>query len=197
MKRLFAVLLIAAIGLVVVTPIGPVQFADIGVTSMVSDSVENAESRFGDSSEAGSSEINETKISLEVHERINEIRSDRRVDQLQYSQSTAANAEDHSEWMADRLRLEHANIEEQYQCDTVGENIGYTYASQDIAMEGGYVNYDGNETRIAHGIVRQWMDSPGNQDTVLREEFSSQGIGVATTQTDDGQRIYVTQTLCG
>ena len=195
MKRLLGVvLLVGAVG-VVVTPIGPVQVADVGLTEVIPDSIEGAESRFSDSSTDGA--LNETRIRQAVHARVNELRADRRITRLQYSQRIATRAEEHSETMADTRRLEGSEAETQYGCATVGENIGYTYASQRIAVEGDYVNYDGNETKIARGIVRQWMNSPRNQDVLLEEAFTSEGIGVATVNTDEGQRVYVTQALCG
>ncbi|MFA1611167.1 CAP domain-containing protein [Halobellus rubicundus] len=169
--------------------------ADIGVNELVTDSIEEAESGFSDASSADT--LNETEIRRTVHARINEIRADRRVDRLQYSQHIAERAEEHTETMAERRRLQGSDPESQYECETVGENVAYTYANQRIAVEDDYVNYEGNETKIAHGIVRQWMNSPGNQDVILEDAFESEGIGVATAETDDGRRVYVTQAVCG
>jgi uncharacterized protein YkwD len=142
-------------------------------------------------------EINETKIEQVVHQRINEERTERGLNRLAYSEEVAGSAEEHSQWMATELKLNHSNIETQYRCDTVGENIAYTYASQDIDTESGTVNHYDNETRIARGLVRQWMNSPPHRENILRPGFTTEGIGVATNWSDDGQRVYATQALCG
>jgi len=55
--------------------------------------------------------------------------AEHREDRLRYAEETAARAD--------------------------GESIAYTYAAQSLEIEGDYVNYHGNETRIAHGLVRQ------------------------------------------
>lgn len=144
-----------------------------------------------------SDQLNQTKIRYQIHERVNEIRAKRGLSRLRYSSQVAQRAEEHSVWMANRTQLEHANLRT-YPCsDAIGENVAYTYATGDIETEWGVVNYYGNETRIANGIVKQWMHSRGHRKNILSSKWSVEGIGIAVAETDQGPRVYATQAFCG
>lgn len=141
--------------------------------------------------------VNTTAVEREIHAQVNAERRARGLPPLSYRVRTAANAADHSSRMAQSGSLSHANLAAQYRCQPVGENIGYTYASEDIVTDGGdRVNYYGNETAIAAGIVRQWLNSPEHRENLVDPRFSGEGIGVAVADTAEGRRVYVTQALC-
>ena len=77
------------------------------------------------------------------------------------------------------------------------ENIAYTYAAQDVRTERGtLVNHRGNETSIARGLVRGWMNSTGHRENILTPDWETEGIGVAIASTSQGKRVYVTQNFC-
>jgi uncharacterized protein YkwD len=141
--------------------------------------------------------LNETAIERAVHQRINEVRADHGLSKVGYSDRLSTSAREHSGRMADRGELDHSDLDAQYACGYTGENIAYTYASADIATENGTVNYYGNETEIAHGLVRQWMNSVQHRQNILDPKFSAEGIGITTAQTPEGERVYATQALCG
>lgn len=145
----------------------------------------------------GADGLNETAIERAVHQRINEARADHGLSKVGYSDRLSTSAREHSGRMADRGELDHSDLDAQYACGYTGENIAYTYASADIATENGTVNYYGNETEIAHGLVRQWMHSVQHRQNILDPKFSAEGIGIATAETTDGERVYATQALCG
>jgi uncharacterized protein YkwD len=142
--------------------------------------------------------VNTTVVEREIHAQINAERRARGLAPLAYRERTAASAGEHSTWMASSGQLEHANLAAQYRCEPAGENIAYTYASEDIVTDDGdTVNYYGNETEIARGLVRQWMHSPEHRENLLDPRFSAEGIGVAVGEGEEGRRVYATQALCG
>jgi uncharacterized protein YkwD len=143
-------------------------------------------------------EVNTTEIEREIHTQINAERRARGLAPLRYRPGTAARAADHTTWMAKAGGLSHANLEHQYRCEPVGENVAYTFAAQDIVTANGEtINHYGNETAIAKGIVAQWMRSKPHRENLLDPRFSGEGIGVVVADTDEGQKVYVTQALCG
>jgi len=132
-----------------------------------------------------------------MHERINEVRADHGLGRVGYADGLSSSAADHSGRMVDRGELFHSDLDAQYACGYTGENVAYTYASEEVTTENGTVNYYGNETAIAHGLVRQWMNSVQHRQNILDPRFTAEGIGVATADSDDGTRVYATQALCG
>lgn len=50
----------------------------------------------------------------------------------------------------------------------------------------------GEEERLADYVVDAWLDSPGHRETLLRDRYTRQGVGVAFG--DDA--VYVTQLFC-
>lgn len=144
--------------------------------------------------------VSEAEIETVIHARVNEIRASRGLSTLRIQSSFTTAARGHSREMADRGELYHGDIRARYgsQCSAVGENVAYTYADANIRTSSGeLVNHDGNETKIAHGIVRQWMNSPGHRENILRGRWYAEGIGVNTTTVDGKTRVYATQGFCG
>jgi uncharacterized protein YkwD len=50
--------------------------------------------------------------------------------------------------------------------------------------------------KIASTTVRGWLDSPDHRQGILDQNYTSEGIGVAIAEDDDG-KVYVTQMVCG
>lgn len=151
-----------------------------------------------------------------IHRSVNRERAESGLSRLNFDANLANIARSHSQDMAARGYFSHTSPEGEtledrysqhgYDCRvqvsgsrymTGAENIAYTYAdTQVIADSGGTVDYDGNETRIARGLVRQWMNSPGHRENILRPYWNNEGIGVATAETSEGTRVYATQNFC-
>ncbi|WEL17042.1 putative protein with SCP/PR1 domains [Halorhabdus sp. SVX81] len=159
--------------------------------------------------------INQTQIESQVHQFINEERSERGLASLSFNDALQEIARYHSQDMAERRYFAHTAPDGEdmgarysrfdFQCEvqisdrqyaTGAENIAYTYADTNVVTDGGTVNYNRNETRIAQGLVDGWMNSPGHRANILKSYWQSEGIGIAITETDEGIRVYATQNFC-
>lgn len=156
------------------------------------------------------------KIEWKIHERINEIRTKRGLSRLKMSGRLREIARYHSDDMATSGYFAHDSpsgetMEDRYQkagyncrvdvgvgeeLSTGAENIAYTYAYKTVDTAEGTVSYDGNETKIAHGIVRQWMNSKPHSENILKDYWEYEGIGVAAINSDGGTKVYATQNFC-
>lgn len=145
--------------------------------------------------------VDEEKIESVIHRRVNEIRNSRGLSTLNTKSEFATAARDHSKEQAARGYLYHGDIRARYghQCSAIGENVAQTYADGLIRMDSGErVDYDYNETQIGKGIVRQWMNSDGHRENILKDSWRAEGIGVFVTNDDNGNPIvYATQGFCG
>lgn len=151
-----------------------------------------------DVTDAIEADVNTTEVERQIHAEINAERRARGLDPLAYRDGTTARAREHTAWMTQAGELSHSNLRHQYRCTPAGENVAYTYVAQDIVTEDGRaVNHHGNESSIAKGIVRQWMNSPQHRENLLDTRFSGEGIGIAIADSEDGRRVYATQALCG
>lgn len=137
----------------------------------------------GEGADSAGADRNRTAIRVAIHDRVNEIRTDRGLDPLAYDNATAVAAQNHSELIAKESTLEHSSGS-QYGCSPFGENLAVRRAS-------------GNETEIARGVVGQWMDSEVHRQNILSERFTSEGVGVATAEEDGLTMVYATQGFCG
>lgn len=160
--------------------------------------------------------VNETRVAQEIHYRVNEVRQQRGLEQLAWSPAIHQIATKYSEDMANRSYYAHDSPEGNdfgdryaqagYNCRVESrsgqayggaENIAYTYADRDVeGPSGGTVDHNGNETKIAHGIVEQWMNSPGHRENLLQSHWNAEGIGVAVTEDSNGTRVLATQNFC-
>lgn len=143
----------------------------------------------------GTSSLNVTAVRFAVHERVNEVRTERGLEALEYHDRTAESAQDHADWMAETGEFEHSG-KNQYLC-RAGENIAYTYADTDVRTDNGTVNHYGNETSIGYGLVRSWMNSEeGHRENLLDDDNKFEGIGIAVRETPEGTRVYAVQAIC-
>lgn len=151
------------------------------------------------SKQADAERVDTAAIERAIHVRVNEIRANNGLSSLQADDRIAAKAREHSQVMAAEGNLFHGDIKGRYgdACGSMGENVAYTYAAQDIRTDwAGVVNHHGNETAIAHGLVDGWMHSDGHRQNILRPGWSREGIGIATADTSQGVRVYATQGFC-
>lgn len=141
----------------------------------------------GDGDGGGSRPFHE-RVERAIHRRVNEIRTNRGLDPLDWHDGLARVADDYSRRMAERDFFSHTDPSgdgpgDRYEaaglsCRGWGENILYNYSA------------DRSAEAAARESVDQWMNSAGHRENVLRPWFRSEGIGVHVT--DDG-RLYATQ----
>lgn len=167
---------------------------------------------------AGSSDgsISTVEIEIGIHRAVNEQRRATGVTPLDFDPTLRRVARYHSTQMAELEFFSHTSPDGgtfvdryerfDYECRvstgpnayaTGGENIAFTYADSAVLRDsGGTVNYEANESRIATGIVRQWMNSSGHRDNLLQPAWSKEGVGVVLAADDGRTRVYATQNFC-
>jgi uncharacterized protein YkwD len=140
---------------------------------------------------AGLERVNETAVEREIAEEVNGERRKAGLDPLAYDATLASVAGAHSADMCEREFVGHTNPD--------GEGLGARYAAFGLTCPGGEnVYYSANGAlaaspgTLADHVVRAWMNSEGHRESLLRERFTRQGIGVAV----DGGALYVTQEFC-
>lgn len=135
--------------------------------------------------------LDPTVVEQRIVAESNAERLDDGVGEATHDSELAAVARSHSEDMRDRGFVDHTDpdgIEPEDRTRAAGldclpgENIYQT-------PRGALVTDDG---AFAAQVVRSWMDSPGHRDTVLRERYTRQGVGVAVGE----DAVYVTQLFC-
>jgi len=161
--------------------------------------------------------VNSHAVADAIHQAVNEKRVEHDVAEIGHDDKLASIAEDHSEDMVNNDFFSHtapdgSSFEQRYQeagyeCRipisnnrylSGAENIGYTWADQDVKTEGDdTVNHDNDEDSIGQGIVRQWMNSPPHRENILQQTWSVEGIGVAVDEeAEDGKKVIATQNFC-
>lgn len=161
--------------------------------------------------------INRSAIEHQIHHFINEERAERGLNPISFTEDLREVARYHSRDMADGRYFAHespsgqdfAGRYEKFGIDCSvrvspnmksggAENIAYTYADSDIRTDDGRtINHERNETKIARGLVNQWMNSPGHQENILQSYWNNEGIGIAITEDEEGRTIvYATQNFC-
>ncbi len=147
-------------------------------------------------------DVNSTGIEREIHEQVNEHRTNRGLDPLAWDRTVASVSRAHSKDMADREYFSHTTPEgdgphDRYReagrgCSAYGENIAMSWAGQPVEVGGETTTYE-TDQEVAQGLVRQWMESPSHRENMLHDRWESGGVGVYVT--DDGQ-VYATHNFC-
>lgn len=151
--------------------------------------------------------LNQNEIERAVRQFVNQERTDRGLPRLVKNDRIKAAARHHSDDMAMKGYFAHTSpsgedVEDRFRqfgvgCNGGAENIALTLADSDLRTEGGdVVDYNGNETAIAKGLVRQWMNSPGHRDIILTPRLRATGVGVAVTDSENGTEVIATQNFC-
>ncbi|MDQ2049898.1 CAP domain-containing protein [Natronolimnohabitans sp. A-GB9] len=147
-----------------------------------------------------------------VHQAVNEERTDRGLEALEFDDDLQEIARAHSEDMAERGYFAHVDpdgntFEDRYaahgyECRaytgdgsyyTGGENLAMTYVNQPVQTDTGAVVEYTDERELADGIVDQWMNSDGHRENLLAEHWNNEGIGIHVTEDDE---VYATQNFC-
>lgn len=146
-----------------------------------------------------STEINETRTERLVREKVNQRRSERGLSRV--TESTGLNEQSrlHSTDMAAHDELAHdlpgSTTDKrlsQASCSTGGENVAQSWVFDEIETESG-TEYISDEEELANALTRQWMNSPGHRENMLRTQWSETGVGITIT---DENKVYATQTFC-
>lgn len=151
--------------------------------------------------------LNQSKIEQEIHRFVNQERTERGLSPLAYNDRIQAAARYHSEDMATAGYFAHTSpgggtVEDRFRrfgvaCNGGAENIAWTLADGDIRTNSGeVVDHNDNETAIAKGLGRQWMNSLGHRDIILTPRLRATGVGVAVTNTENGTQVLATQNFC-
>jgi len=153
--------------------------------------------------------VNTTELEQKIHEEVNEERTKRGLRPLDFDTELRTIARYHSEDMVEQDYLAHTAPDGEtvtdryerfeYDCDgkfKSGENIVLTLADGNVNTEHGTVDYNSNETRIAEGVVRGWINSEAHRENLFHSAWSKEGIGVNLKQTDNGVEVYITQNFC-
>jgi len=151
--------------------------------------------------------VNTTALEQKIHAEVNEERTKRGLDSLDWDDELRAVAAYHSENMVKTGYVAHTSpsdetVEDRYERFNIdctgkfssGENIAKTLAEGRVQMPTEVVNYEYNESRIAQGVVAGWLNSPGHKENLLRSAWSAEGIGVAYNE--ENKTVFVTQNFC-
>lgn len=186
----FAIVIGVIILIAGLTGIGPVNLPQEQVVAPGSSAISNV---------TESTEISEQKVERLVREEVNQERSERGLSQLSESASLNEQSRLHSDDMAAHDELAHnlpgSTTDErlsQASCPTGGENVAQSWVYEDITTESG-TEYLTTEEELASSLTRQWMNSPGHRENMLRTQWSETGVGITIT---DNDKVYATQMFC-
>lgn len=151
--------------------------------------------------------LNQNEIERTVRKFVNQERTDRGFPRLVTNDRIKAAARHHSDDMAMADYFDHTSpggetVEDRLRqfgvgCNGGAENIALTLSDRDVRTGGGrVVDYNGNETAIAKGLVRQWMNSPPHREIILTARLRETGVGVAVTDSENGTEVIATQNFC-
>ncbi|WP_247729320.1 CAP domain-containing protein [Halovivax limisalsi] len=138
-----------------------------------------------------------------IHHEVNEIRSERGLEPLDWDARIASVARAHSADMAAREYFAHENPDGQspldrFQttgdyCRRYGENIAQSWVDRPVRLDDGDVETYETAEAAAQGLVEQWMNSPPHREAILSSNWDRAGVGVYLTGSG---KIYATQNFC-
>jgi len=149
-------------------------------------------------------------IEKQIHDIINQERSQYGVKSLEWDEKLASIARAHSQDMADRGYYSHDSPEGKsfsdrykegkFNCEiaiseTTTETTDGTTTTTTYSVGAENINFlEGihGEGIIASEAVDGWMDSEGHKENILTKYYKNEGIGVAVS----GNKVYITQDFC-
>lgn len=156
-------------------------------------------------------EMDRREVEDLAHEEVNRRRRQHGLDALAFDEDLREIARDYSREMAQNGYLGHVSPngedftdryeQQDYQCFVQrddgppmagGENVLYTYYDTKVNTESGTETFTTLD-ELAEGIVVQWMNSPEHRETLLRDFWRHEGIGIYVT---DDDKVYATQNFC-
>lgn len=171
-----------------------------GASSAVSSGVE-----FVDDATAAKA-LDTRGVETRIHEQVNEQRDGRGLGELERRDALDRAAREHSRDLLEADRVSHTGSDGSDPSDRVraegvqcraGENVAQTWFLRTVREEwGGATFRHENETELATGVVSGWMVSDGHRENILRESYSTTGIGVAASADRGEAKVVVTQVFC-
>lgn len=141
--------------------------------------------------ETGGTTVTSDDVEERIHERVNAIRSEHDLSQLDHDDEIASTARTYSHDMGERDYFSHVSPEGESPADRLDEYPSECSAvGENLALVGTRGAADADE--IAERVVQGWMNSEGHRENILTARWDSQGIGVYI----DGDRVYATQNFC-
>lgn len=194
--------------------------SDIGETAtdadpaVVTDGSEPAAEDRPATGNASNDAIDRAAVERHVHEYVNEERTERDLEPLEFDPELREIARYYSGRMAEEAFFAHTAPDGEtlsdryeafgYECRvttgdgryaTGGENLAYTYYDVPVRTDDGIERYD-SERELARGIVDGWMNSEGHRENLLAPYWEHEGIGVYAIEEDGQIRVYATQHFC-
>ncbi len=118
-----------------------------------------------------------------VHQRINQVRQQHHLNQLQVDERLARVARQHSRQMARQNFFSHTSPAG----DTVVQRVRSAHVSYWVVGENLFKSV--NILNPVPSSIQGWMNSPGHRQNILQPEFTQTGVGVWR----NGNTYYITQ----
>lgn len=156
---------------------------------------------FVDEGDLFGEEYNEAAIEQYVHDEVNEVRAEHNASALEYNTTVADAARQHSVDMANRGYFNHTDPDGNNVGDRMNESgVSWRIAGENLAQNWWWIRYQTDSgtqqhtanKELAEMIVQQWMESDDHRENMLRDDWTTQGIGVYKS---DDNAVYVTQKL--
>ncbi len=152
----------------------------------------------------GDESLDAEKVETLVVEETNEVRDAHGVQSVETDSSLREPARRHAEDMARHGYVGHETPEGElpYQryADCVeegysGENVANTWHNINIMTDRGEVPtaHLSDEREVAEHLVESWMASDGHRTTLLNDDWTRIGVGVAVT---DENEVFAVQAFC-
>lgn len=132
----------------------------------------------------------EEAVQQGVIEHTNNERRGRGAGPLKEDRRLSDTSRDHSLEMADRGTIYHSS--NPTTCRSWGENVAKSWYR--VSIIGG--GYHSTPDELARGLVRQWMESAGHRENILRRDWNTIGVGIAVVEEDGNTAVYATQMFC-
>ncbi|MFB6203318.1 MAG: CAP domain-containing protein [Candidatus Nanohaloarchaea archaeon] len=146
--------------------------------------------------------INEHRIEMEIHEKINDRRTARGLEPLEYDVELAQIAGNYSREMAEKGFFSHTSPsgedfldryrEAGYRCRVRISERRYAKGGENLYSLHTDSFHNWTEERIASMAVKGWMNSEGHRENLLRPYWENEGIGVYIR----GDHFFATQNFC-
>jgi|GEM_PF-5920229 len=147
------------------------------------------------------------ELERQIHNLINKERQDHGLSSLNWNDTLAKIAREHSEDMSDRNYFAHEDLEGRnlsyryekggYYCEIYydgrhllgAENIAKINIAKSVYSDGTVAEYN-TQGEIATSAVEGWMNSAGHRENILRPFWKNEGMGVVISDNGD---VYITQ----
>jgi uncharacterized protein YkwD len=153
----------------------------------------------------GGEQISQSSLESLIHEQINEVRTSRGLNELDFDAELNEIARYHSEDMAENEYFSHQSpsgeeMEDRYSkfgydCRVEVSSNSYLTGGENIHKQS-YSGFTPSERELAETVVEDWMDSPGHRENIVKPEWENEAIGVAIVRSGSETTVYVTQNFC-